>query len=120
PASRRASRWPGRLLPDQLLVDDLDLVADLVGGGLRVVEGARVAALQLHLDHVLRDLVLLLLDLVARIGPARGARDGGGRVAAPAADLVAEHAAHDSAHHGASAAGFALLRDRPHAGHRAA
>src|SRR5689334_21541192 len=65
------------LAVEELAVDDLDLVAHLVAGGLLVVEGPRGAVFHLHDDLVVDGGVLVLLDLVAGIRAAGSAGDGG-------------------------------------------
>src|SRR6185437_7786496 len=113
PESRAGRGGAAGLSVREPVVDDLHRVAHVEAGRLPVVEVARPAVLYLHHDLVRDRLVAVLLDLVAGVGSARRARDGRHRVAAAAADLVAEHAAGDAADHGAGAARFPFLLDLP-------
>ena len=77
----------------------------------RVRERADVAGVHLDRHRPVSGGVLLLLDLVADVGAAGRARDRRDGVAAPAADLVADHTADDAARDHSEAAALALLLD---------
>src|SRR5262249_54481657 len=69
------------------------------GGRVAIVEVAQLPRVHVDLDLPARALgrVVAPLDLVARVGAARGAEHGGSGVPAAAPDLVTQHAAGDAA-----------------------